>query len=190
MRNKYCSICAHAANRQQQPNPHICFKNWTESSGAMEADIIVEGFKESQRMHNLKYLKFVADGDSSVYAKIKQNVPYGDEVEKIECKNHAIKNYGSGLYKIKNDTKINVVGRKFLTLRNIKQLQTTALKQLDINSSGDVEKLKRDWANGPNHVFGNHINCSADYCNTVGDVANNKMPEIEATGIHYHINGK
>ncbi|KAJ8909803.1 hypothetical protein NQ315_015323 [Exocentrus adspersus] len=117
VRNKYCSICSRANNKEEQPKSHICFKNWSQSSGAMEADIIVEGFTEGPIMHNLKYLKFVADGDSSVFAKIKENVPYGDEVEKVECKNHAIKNYGSGLYKIKSDTKIHAAGRRLLTVQ-------------------------------------------------------------------------
>ncbi|KAJ8973884.1 hypothetical protein NQ317_019297 [Molorchus minor] len=183
VRNKYCSVCAHAANRQRRPNSHICFKNWTESSGAMEADIVVEGFKHAQVMHNLKYLKFVADGDSNKMSHMEM------KSKKIECKNHAIKNYGRAMYKIKSDTTINAAGRKFLSVRNIKHLQNIALTQLNVNANGDVEKLKQDFANGPNHVFGNHLNCNQEYCNLVGNVDNNKMPELESTGIHHHING-
>lgn len=56
--------------------------------------MVVEGFSESMETHGVQYLKFIVDGDSSVYAKIKQQVSYGDKVKKIECTNHALKNFG------------------------------------------------------------------------------------------------
>jgi hypothetical protein len=37
----------------------------------METAIILEGFKNSVAMHNLKYIKIIGDGDSSVYRKIR-----------------------------------------------------------------------------------------------------------------------
>ncbi|KAJ8914141.1 hypothetical protein NQ315_016219 [Exocentrus adspersus] len=139
VRNKYCSICARATNRRDFAQAHLCFKNWTGSSGAMESDIVVEGFKASMDMHKLKYLKFIADGDSSVFAKIRQEVPYGNMVHKIECKNHVIKNYGSALYKIKKDTA---------------ELENIAQRCIYLNAHGTTDNLKKDLANGPNHVFG------------------------------------
>ncbi|XP_054276401.1 uncharacterized protein LOC128995415 [Macrosteles quadrilineatus] len=39
VRNSYCSICARAEYKQIQPAEHVCYKNWTKSSTAMEADI-------------------------------------------------------------------------------------------------------------------------------------------------------
>ena len=39
VRNKACTSCTRGIK------DHICFKNWTKSSSAMEADIILEGFK-------------------------------------------------------------------------------------------------------------------------------------------------
>lgn len=68
----------------------------------MEADIIVEGFQKSMEMHGLKYTKLIADGDSSVFARIRERVDYGKDVEKIECTNHAIKNYGKSLRRLKD----------------------------------------------------------------------------------------
>ena len=56
----------------------------------MESDIIVEGFKKAEEVHGVRYLKLIADGDSSVYAKIHEEVPiWGKYVTKIECSNHA-----------------------------------------------------------------------------------------------------
>lgn len=46
----------------------------------MEADIIVDGFSRSIDDFGVKYKKFIADGDSSVFHKIQENVKYGKEV--------------------------------------------------------------------------------------------------------------
>ncbi|CAH1107374.1 unnamed protein product [Psylliodes chrysocephalus] len=54
VRNKYCCVCARYANRQEMPKQHVCYKNWDVLSPAMESDIIVEGFRQSMEMHNLK----------------------------------------------------------------------------------------------------------------------------------------
>lgn len=86
MRNKYCSICARGQALGKDVTDHLCFKNWGGSSAAMEADIIVDGFNHSVAMHNVLYKKFIADGDSSVFAQIKRKVHYGTEV----CKWHSI----------------------------------------------------------------------------------------------------
>ena len=92
VRNKYCSVCA-IHERKQSPVPeHRCFKNWNGSSCAMESDIIAAGFKESWRMHGVRYLWLIGDGDSSVHHAIQLEVTeYGHDVQKVECANHAVK---------------------------------------------------------------------------------------------------
>lgn len=82
IRNKYCCICARAANLKMQPEKHKCFKNWDASSTAMEADILVEAFNNSIATHGVKYLKFIAEGDSSVFSRIKKTT-YGAEIQKL-----------------------------------------------------------------------------------------------------------
>ena len=67
VRNKYCSICAINERKHSPPPSHQCYQNWNDTSCAMEADIIVEGFQLSEQMHGLRYLWFIGDGDSSVY---------------------------------------------------------------------------------------------------------------------------
>lgn len=68
----------------------------------MESEIIVKGFQLSEELHRLRYLHFIGDGDSSVFANLKEKVSYGNQIKKIECKNHVIKNYTSALYKVNN----------------------------------------------------------------------------------------
>ncbi|GLV39544.1 hypothetical protein CBL_20448 [Carabus blaptoides fortunei] len=79
--NKYCSICYVASNRGVEAATHKCYKNWDHSSSGMEADIIVRGFNFSEEMHKLQYTSFVGDGDSSVYARIRERVSYGKNVK-------------------------------------------------------------------------------------------------------------
>lgn len=74
----------------------------------MEAQIVVEGFQKSEEIHNLRYLSFIGDGDSSVYANLKEKVSYGNQIKKIECKNHVIKNYTSALYKVNKKFKFRI----------------------------------------------------------------------------------
>lgn len=38
----------------------------------MKADILVEGFKRSDKLYEVKYSKLIADGDSSTYKKLKK----------------------------------------------------------------------------------------------------------------------
>ncbi|XP_046395536.1 uncharacterized protein LOC124162886 [Ischnura elegans] len=114
VRNKYCSICAKAASsgRSNQPKEHLCFKNWASSSTAMESDIIVEGFKKSIEMHNLKYHRLIGDGDSSITKKLAINLPYGIDfpIQKIECVNPLLRNYYNRIRVIIKKTK-NEFGR-------------------------------------------------------------------------------
>ena len=97
VRNKYCTACA----RGSSPKQHTCYKNWNESSSQMEPDIILEGFKQAERVHSVRYMRFVGDGDSSVYSTLVQNVPgWGRYIKKQECANHCCKCYRSGLEKL------------------------------------------------------------------------------------------
>ena len=82
VRNKYCSLCAVAENKGQDPQQHTCYRNWNGSSCAMESDIIAEAFRLSEVTHGIRFLKLVGDGNSSVLATIRQRVVYGSYVEK------------------------------------------------------------------------------------------------------------
>ena len=92
--NKFCTACTQGIPRGQ----HACYKNWDETSSQM---IIVTGFCESERVHGVRYLRFIGDCDSPVYPTLIQGVPqYGHAIKKLECANHACKCYQSGLEKL------------------------------------------------------------------------------------------
>lgn len=192
VRNKFCSICARAENKEKEPKPHICHRNWTGSAPAMEADVVVEGFSLSEEMHSVRYLQFIADGDSSVYANIKQKVPYVESVSKIECTNHALKNYGKNLRKIKSDTTIDLKGRKLLSQKKILALTKRAKCSIYEHSkkeNPDVNLLRNDLRNGLHHVFGDHSVCREGICNDVGKQDVNEIPDLKFSFMYNHLQG-
>jgi len=52
-------VCFSAKKLDKEPGPQHCFLNWDGPSTAMEADIIVDGFKHSLEMHNLIYSQLI-----------------------------------------------------------------------------------------------------------------------------------
>ncbi|XP_031333159.1 uncharacterized protein LOC116182246 [Photinus pyralis] len=188
VRNKFCSICARAQNKNNEPKKHLCFRNWTGSSSSMEADIIVEGFNSSINMHNLRYKKFIADGDSTVYSHIRKRVSYGEQVVKIECTNHAIKNYSKHLYKLKSDTKnVALATRKLLSKDTIGALVKFAQKAIYANSHGDIATLKSDLRNSVKHVFGNHLECVEYLCSETKEEIGDKYQTLISIGGQHQI---
>ncbi|KAL1458849.1 hypothetical protein MTO96_043421 [Rhipicephalus appendiculatus] len=178
VRNKLCSTCEYYA-KKGQTKEHTCYRNWNLSSGAMEADILVEGFQRSTDMHGVQYRIFIGDGDSSVYYQIQTKVDYGRFIKKNECANHVVKCYTSRLYGIAKESKGT---RSLLSAPRIKRMKNGARKAvshyakilLDLNgSTQDLKKekarlnqeLASDLRNGPLHVFGSHNGCKSYFCN-------------------------
>ncbi|KAL9975222.1 hypothetical protein ACROYT_G012355 [Oculina patagonica] len=165
VRNKYCSICAIAASNKKPPQSHKCYKNWDESSSSMEKDILVEGFKQSETTHGVRYIGLIGDGDSSVHKAVVDSVPaYGSRVRKIECANHAVRCYRKSLHDLV-EAHPEWKGRNGLSKMKIKKIAAGARAAMKMHSkTGDVEALRRDLRNGPYHVFGDHRKCSVSFC--------------------------
>lgn len=170
VKNKYCMVCARAANKNVEPPQHTCYKNHSGSSTAMESAILVEGFKTSVRDNGLIYNKVIADGDSSTYKCILDARPYKDLiVQKIECINHLLRNYSKALVALSQDKAYPVQFRKLIKDR-IMRLRTGVKKACEywggqnLNTEQKILLLQKDILNGPEHIFGNHINCSNYFC--------------------------
>ena len=167
VRNRFCTACTQNIPKEK----HACFKNWNASSSEMEADIIVEGFINAERVHGVRYTQFIGDGDSSVYPTLIQRVPrWGHAIRKLECANHACKCYRGALEKLVQDNP-SYKGSGGLTMKMRKRLVSGARCAIKMRSSEQdrqlgVKLLKRDLTNGPNHCFGNHDHCSPDFCTT------------------------
>ncbi len=172
VRNKYCSACSHAEKVGKENSNHTCFKNWSGTSSTMETDIIVDGFKKAESQHGVRYLRFIGDGDSSVYPDLVAKVPvWGYAIKKIECANHATKCYRSALEKLVQDN-TSYKGKGKLTEGMRKRLTKAArcaisMRSREPNKQLAIKLLRKDLHNGPLHCFGYHSNCSKDFCKTV-----------------------
>ena len=164
VRNKFCSVCTVARRKEQEPPPHQCYLNWAGSSVAMESDIVSEGFRLAEEMHSLQYIRVIADGDSSVMCTIRQSVPYGMFVGKVECANHACKCYRSQLEQLAKDHP-EYRGRGGLTKCVIQRITIGARLAIKMHSkTGNVRQLQHDLWNGVAHVFGEHSKCNPEFC--------------------------
>ena len=165
IQNKYCSVCSVSEHKKQPLPEHHCFKNWSDSLCSMEADILLEGFLQSETMHGLRYKWLIGDGDSSVYNAVSQGVlSYGRHIVKIECANHVIKccrNRMEDLCKQKLEYK----WRNALSTLMIKRTTHGARTAIRSHSvTKDVEALRHDLRNGPRHCFGDHSKCVSEFC--------------------------
>lgn len=171
IKNKYCVTCSRAANKNITPLKHRCNKNHTGSSTSMEKSIIVEGFRESVKTHNLVYAKLIADGDSSVYKNILESRPYSNvTVEKVECSNHLMRNYNGKNLSLMKDTSIPLNERKLLHSDRVNRLRIAVKAAVRFRGTQNVpfteqiKNLQKDIINSPQHIYGDHSQCENYYC--------------------------
>ena len=200
VRNKYCSTCTVAENASKEPPHHQCYRNWNASSPAMESDILVEGFQQAEQTHGVCYMRLVGDGDSSVMNSIHQKVPvWGRFVLKIECVNHALKNYRGKLELIVKENPA-YKGADKLTQKQIRRLTAGARAAIRMHAStGDVQQLRHDLRNAPYHVFGDHSKCNPAFCQLRGleqaevrsdeqlSDTNTPNPPVESSTLQEHL---
>lgn len=195
VRNKYCAVCVKAEKLEKEPTKHKCYKNWGRdcSSTSMEADAIVEGFKTSIEKRQLIYSTYIADGDSSVYKKIIQANPYPNVfIEKIECRNHLLRNLAT---KIKTIAKTkerfgqlrNVIGNRVLRIRTA--VSKTVQHRLEEQSTMEqkILSLKMDFNNIISHVFGEHNECAriGYFCDgSQKENEENYIPQLKKYGLY------
>ena len=105
----FCHECKknqNASESWKKSHAEICMVNHEGSSGAMEKEGAIEMFLRSIEKHNLRYTKYVGDGDSSAFGSVKEALKekYGDSyiIEKEDCIGHVQKRMGSALITYKN----------------------------------------------------------------------------------------
>lgn len=183
VRNRYCVRCVRAKNSGITPQPHTCTKNYTGPSSEMEWEVILEGFKSSVELYNLRFLRVIADGDSSTYSKLLEHKPYGDRhIEKIECTNHLHRNFRKS---IENSVKGCPRGLNKHVMDNLERIRKDIhcavefRKKENTTESQKISLLKSDLNNILHHVFGDHSNCPEyikQYCK---DDDRNYVPALE-----------
>lgn len=151
--SKYCQVCTVAKDKDNLPI-HLCTQNYTVSSGGMEVAGDLQVFNNSVN-RNVRYVKYLGDGDSNGFMKVMDSKPYGDvvSIEKLECVNHVKKRMGTRLRLLKKSygkTKLKdgktMGGRNRLTNVEIDRLQEyygLAIKR----GGSDLDQMKRNvWA--------------------------------------------
>lgn len=105
----------------------------------------------------------------SVFARIVEKVPYGRQVEKIECAKHMTRCVSDKLHKLAKSTSYLLQMRKLLSdkasgISRIERLVKgvrTAIKRNALNP----EKIREEVKNAPMHVFGRHTKCRYECMN-------------------------
>lgn len=110
VRSKQCAACVSWEPRKDSEpelydafiSSHNCDINHEGSSGSMEVSGLVECFLESVANRQLRYTKYIGDGDTKSYSEVVKSDPYpGTVVEKLECVGHIQKRVGGRLRKLK-----------------------------------------------------------------------------------------
>lgn len=136
MKNKMCATCARTL-QGANPKRHKCEKNWHGSSTSVDQSRIIEGFRKSWRK----------DGDSSTYRSIVAAAPYGSpRVEKIECRNHILRNYAGKIKETAHKKRVekvtkNVKNSILLGAVRPRHGVATAIK---VRGSEDASLLKKN----------------------------------------------
>lgn len=132
-----------------------CKKNFDGSSGNMEVVGALAIFKRSEKLHSLRYVKYLGDGDSKAFSNLEKENVYGDKfpVEKLECIGHIQKRMGCRLRRLVKkmkgeklcDNKV-LGGRGRLTDSQIDKLQTYYGLAIRRNT-GNLEDMRQAvWA--------------------------------------------
>ncbi|KAF8768394.1 hypothetical protein HNY73_021218 [Argiope bruennichi] len=149
--SKYCFTC-----KNKSSNCENCQKNYEGFSGGMESKGAMKIFQRSVSTRNVRYMKYLGDGDSKGYQKIRVSKVYGEEimVEKLECIGHVQKRMGARLKTLKNKLKSTkladgkkIAGRGRLTDAEILLIQKYYGLAIRRNASKSVtEMFKSIWA--------------------------------------------
>lgn len=165
IRNKFCVICQGIKKGKIAEKKHTCYKNWEGSSTGMESDVIVEGLNYLNEVNNVKCSRIVGDGDSNTMTKIKQKVPYGRSVLKIECVNHAVRRFRRALERLHLSCKRKMLKEKIPLLVNTsRSIIKFYSVQPHIEPTKElIKEFIDELHNIPDHISGKHSNCG-NYC--------------------------
>ncbi|VDI63991.1 Hypothetical predicted protein [Mytilus galloprovincialis] len=141
----------------------------------MESDVIVEGFLKAND-NGIRYMNFIADGDSSMHAQIMDRVPvWGKHVKKLECANHITKCLRSNLEKLVTE-KPSYKGKgklcKRTRVRIVSSVRCAIRKRSDeTNRILATKKLEHAIRNTTSHIYGDHKLFNPDFCKAKSKVS-------------------
>ncbi|GFV35138.1 uncharacterized protein TNCV_4635231 [Trichonephila clavipes] len=147
--SKHC-ICPNKTKHLQN-----CKRNFEGYIGKMEVAGALSIFQRSQSLYNVRYTKYLGDGDSKAFTSIVENKVYGDHcsVEKLECIGHVMKRMGTRLRRLKTKMRGQklsdgkpLCGRNRLTEAEIDRLQAYYGLAIRRNLSSVKDMQQAIWA--------------------------------------------
>lgn len=148
---KYCR-CKNKLKKEHENN---CVANYQGSSGGMEVAGVINIFQRSEELHNVRYDKYLGDGDTAAYATIAGLKPYGPQcnIEKLECVGHVQKRMGTRLRTLKTKFGKNklsdgktISGQGRLTGSAIQQITTYYGLAIRRNTDSLTKMKQAVWA--------------------------------------------
>ena len=107
---------------------HDCSINHAGSAGSMEIAGVLQCFKQSVHLHNLRYTNYIGDSDSKSYLEVVKADPYnGVPITKLECIGHVQKRVGSRLRTLKKECKDKII----VNGKSVALLQKLTLKRIN-----------------------------------------------------------
>ncbi|GFW35138.1 uncharacterized protein TNCV_5067031 [Trichonephila clavipes] len=147
--SKHC-ICLNKTKHLQN-----CKRNFEGYSGKIEVAGALSIFQRSQSLYNVRYTKYLGDGDSKAFTSIVENKVYGDHcsVEILECIGHVMKRMGTRLRRLKTKMRGQklsdgkpLCGRNRLTEAEIGRLQAYYGVAIRRNLSSVKDMQQAIWA--------------------------------------------
>ncbi|GFV19828.1 uncharacterized protein TNCV_480541 [Trichonephila clavipes] len=95
-------LSKHCVCKDKKKHGPVC-KNFNGYSGRMEVDGALSIFQRSVQRYDVRYTKYLGDGDSKAFDNIVKNEVYGDNctITKLECIGHVMKRMESRLRRFK-----------------------------------------------------------------------------------------
>lgn len=143
--------CGTAYEAWKLRHESLCVKNHSGSSGKMEVDGMKKIFERSISARNVKYVKYIGDGDTKTFPELQSITPY--TLQKVECVGHIQKRMGTRLRKLKllnrgkklSDGK-GISGKNRLTDKLIDKFTTYYGNAIRGNSNSVQDMRKAIWA--------------------------------------------
>lgn len=196
VKNKYCHTCKIAQSKFTPVKEHDCNINYEGPSSGMEAQIILDGFKECEQL-GARFHKLIADGDSSTYKKLRDFRVYKDPdlvIVKIECLNHLCRNFRSKFAVLETVTKFDIKLRKHVKPSKgndiCKGVRCAAKhwRESEVSLTEKISNLEKDIMNAPAHYFGVHTHCKSYFCTkTSSRAAIDNLHLLQANGLYYEV---
>lgn len=105
IKSKYCKACEYWKKKSDtaeyaewlETHANQCQINHEGSAGKMEVDAVVEMFQRSESLYEVKYGRYIGDGDSKTFKGILNAEPYENfTIQKKECIDHVQKEWELG----------------------------------------------------------------------------------------------